>query len=49
MRIEDGLEQQLAYVKKTVVSKYPYARLLTDDMGVYREDRNGNPNILFSI
>lgn len=47
-RANEGLradwQQQLAYVKKECGFKYIRMHgLLTDDMGVYREDRNGNP------
>jgi xylan 1,4-beta-xylosidase len=47
-RANEGLradwQQQLAYVKKECGFKYIRMHgLLTDDMGVYMEDRNGNP------
>jgi xylan 1,4-beta-xylosidase len=47
-RANEGLradwQQQLMYVKKECDFKYIRMHgLLTDDMGVYREDRNGNP------
>lgn len=47
-RANEGLradwQQQLAYVKKECDFKYIRMHgLLTDDMGVYKEDRNGNP------
>jgi xylan 1,4-beta-xylosidase len=47
-RANEGLradwQQQLAYVKRECDFKYIRMHgLLTDDMGVYREDRNGNP------
>jgi xylan 1,4-beta-xylosidase len=47
-RANEGLradwQQQLSYVKKECDFKYIRMHgLLTDDMGVYREDRNGNP------
>lgn len=47
-RANEGLradwQQQLAYVKQECDFKYIRMHgLLTDDMGVYREDRNGNP------
>jgi xylan 1,4-beta-xylosidase len=47
-RANEGLradwQQQLAYVKKACDFKYIRMHgLLTDDMGVYREDKNGNP------
>lgn len=47
-RANEGLradwQQQLAYVKKACDFKYIRMHgLLTDDMGVYKEDRNGNP------
>jgi len=47
-RANEGLradwQQQLAYVKKECGFKYIRMHgLLTDDMGVYREDRKGNP------
>ena len=47
-RANEGLradwQQQLAYVKKECGFKYiRFHGLLTDDMGVYREDRNGKP------
>ncbi|MBN2708140.1 MAG: hypothetical protein JXR46_03755 [Calditrichaceae bacterium] len=47
-RANEGLradwQQQLAYVKKECGFKYIRMHgLLSDDMGVYREDRNGNP------
>jgi xylan 1,4-beta-xylosidase len=47
-RANEGLradwQQQLAYVKKECGFRYiRFHGLLTDDMGVYKEDRNGNP------
>src|SRR5664279_2298611 len=47
-RANEGLradwQQQLAYVKKECDFKYIRMHgLLTDDMGVYREDKSGNP------
>ena len=47
-RANEGLradwQQQLAYVKKECGFKYIRMHgLLTDDMAVYREDKNGNP------
>ncbi|MBN1924644.1 MAG: hypothetical protein JW798_02305 [Prolixibacteraceae bacterium] len=47
-RANEGLradwQQQLAYVKKECGFRYiRFHGLLTDDMGVYRIDRNGNP------
>lgn len=47
-RANEGLradwQQQLAYVKKECDFKYiRFHGLLTDDMGVYKEDRNGKP------
>ncbi|MDD3322102.1 MAG: glycoside hydrolase [Paludibacter sp.] len=47
-RANEGLradwQQQLAYVKKACDFKYIRMHgLLTDDMGVYKEDRNGDP------
>src|SRR3989339_1540433 len=47
-RANEGLradwQQQLEYVKKECDFKFIRMHgLLTDDMGVYREDRNGNP------
>lgn len=47
-RANEGLradwQQQLAYVRNECGFKYIRMHgLLTDDMGVYREDRNGNP------
>jgi len=47
-RANEGLradwQQQLAYVKKECGFKYIRMHgLLTDDMGVYREDKKGNP------
>jgi xylan 1,4-beta-xylosidase len=47
-RANEGLradwQQQLAYVKKNCDFKYIRMHgLLTDDMGVYTEDKNGNP------
>lgn len=47
-RANEGLradwQQQLAYVKKECGFKYIRMHgLLTDDMGVYKEDKNGNP------
>lgn len=51
-RANEGLradwQQQLAYVKKECGFKYIRMHgLLTDDMGVYSEDRNGNPKYNF--
>ncbi len=51
-RANEGLradwQQQLAYVHKECGFKYIRMHgLLTDDMGVYREDRNGNPQYNF--
>jgi len=51
-RANEGLradwQRQLAYVKKECGFKYIRMHgLLTDDMGVYREDRNGNPQYNF--
>jgi xylan 1,4-beta-xylosidase len=51
-RANEGLradwQQQLAYVKKECDFKYIRMHgLLTDDMGVYREDHNGNPQYNF--
>jgi xylan 1,4-beta-xylosidase len=51
-RANEGLradwQQQLAYVKKECDFKYIRMHgLLTDDMGVYREDRKGNPQYNF--
>ena len=51
-RANEGLradwQQQLAYVKKECGFKYIRMHgLLTDDMGVYREDRKGNPEYNF--
>jgi xylan 1,4-beta-xylosidase len=51
-RANEGLradwQQQLAYVKKECDFKYIRMHgLLTDDMGVYRKDRNGNPQYNF--
>jgi len=51
-RANEGLradwQQQLAYVKKECDFKYIRMHgLLTDDMGVYHEDRNGNPQYNF--
>jgi len=51
-RANEGLradwQQQLVYVKKECGFKYIRMHgLLTDDMGVYREDRNGNPEYNF--
>ena len=51
-RANEGLradwQQQLAYVKKECDFKYIRMHgLLTDDMGVYREDRKGNPEYNF--
>jgi xylan 1,4-beta-xylosidase len=51
-RANEGLradwQQQLMYVKKECGFKYIRMHgLLTDDMGVYREDRNGNPEYNF--
>jgi xylan 1,4-beta-xylosidase len=47
-RANEGLradwQQQLAYVKKECGFKYiRFHGLLTDDMGVYKEDKKGNP------
>jgi xylan 1,4-beta-xylosidase len=47
-RANEGLradwQQQLAYVKKECGFRYiRFHGLLTDDMGIYKEDRNGNP------
>lgn len=47
-RANEGLradwQQQLAYVKKECGFRYiRFHGLLTDDMGIYREDKNGNP------
>ena len=51
-RANEGLradwQQQLAYVKKECDFKYIRMHgLLTDDMGVYKEDRDGNPQYNF--
>jgi xylan 1,4-beta-xylosidase len=51
-RANEGLradwQQQLMYVKKECGFKYIRMHgLLTDDMGVYREDRKGNPEYNF--
>jgi xylan 1,4-beta-xylosidase len=51
-RANEGLradwQQQLAYVKKECGFKYIRMHgLLTDDMGVYREDNKGNPEYNF--
>lgn len=51
-RANEGLradwQQQLAYVKKECDFKYIRMHgLLTDDMGVYKEDRKGNPEYNF--
>jgi xylan 1,4-beta-xylosidase len=51
-RANEGLradwQQQLAYVKKECDFKYIRMHgLLTDDMGVYREDKKGNPEYNF--
>lgn len=51
-RANEGLraewQKQLAYVKKECGFKYIRMHgLLCDDMGVYREDRNGNPEYNF--
>ncbi len=51
-RANEGLradwQQQLAFVKKECDFKYIRMHgLLTDDMGVYREDKNGNPEYNF--
>jgi xylan 1,4-beta-xylosidase len=51
-RANEGLradwQQQLAYVKKECGFKYIRMHgLLTDDMGLYREDRKGNPEYNF--
>jgi xylan 1,4-beta-xylosidase len=47
-RANEGLradwQQQLAYVKKECGFRYiRFHGLLTDDMGIYKEDREGNP------
>lgn len=47
-RANEGLradwQQQLSYVKKECGFRYiRFHGLLTDDMGVYKEDKNGNP------
>jgi xylan 1,4-beta-xylosidase len=47
-RANEGLradwQQQLAYVKKECGFRYiRFHGLFTDDMGIYREDKNGNP------
>ena len=47
-RANEGLradwQQQLAYVKKECGFRYiRFHGLFTDDMGVYKEDNNGNP------
>jgi len=47
-RANEGLradwQQQLAYVKKECGFRYiRFHGLLTDDMGIYKENRNGNP------
>jgi xylan 1,4-beta-xylosidase len=51
-RANEGLradwQQQLAYIKKKCDFKYIRMHgLLTDDMGVYKEDKNGNPEYNF--
>jgi xylan 1,4-beta-xylosidase len=51
-RANEGLradwQQQLAYIKKECGFKYIRMHgLLTDDMGVYREDKKGNPEYNF--
>ncbi len=51
-RANEGLradwQQQLAYVKKNCGFRYIRMHgLLSDDMGVYKEDRNGNPEYNF--
>jgi xylan 1,4-beta-xylosidase len=51
-RANEGLradwQKQLVYVKKECGFKYIRMHgLLTDDMGVYREDKNGNPEYNF--
>lgn len=51
-RANEGLradwQQQLAFVQKECNFKYiRFHGLLTDDMGVYREDKNGNPEYNF--
>ena len=51
-RANEGLradwQQQLAYVKKECGFRYiRFHGLLTDDMGVYKEDREGNPQYNF--
>ncbi len=51
-RANEGLradwQQQLAYVKKECGFRYIRMHgLLTDDMGVYKEDKNGNPEYNF--
>jgi len=51
-RANEGLradwQQQLAYVKNACDFKYIRMHgLLSDDMGVYREDKNGNPEYNF--
>ena len=51
-RANEGLradwQQQLAFVKKECGFRYIRMHgLLSDDMGVYREDRNGNPQYNF--
>jgi xylan 1,4-beta-xylosidase len=51
-RANEGLradwQQQLAYVKKSCDFKYIRMHgLLSDDMAVYKEDRNGNPEYNF--
>jgi len=51
-RANEGLradwQQQLAYVKKECGFRYIRMHgLLTDDMGVYKEDRDGNPQYNF--
>jgi len=47
-RANEGLradwQQQLAYIKKECGFRYiRFHGLFTDDMGIYREDKNGNP------
>ncbi|MCF8357911.1 MAG: hypothetical protein K9H26_04080 [Prolixibacteraceae bacterium] len=51
-RANEGLradwQQQLAYVKKACGFRYiRFHGLFTDDMGVYKEDRDGNPQYNF--
>lgn len=52
-RANEGLradwQQQLAYVKKECGFRYiRFHGLFTDDMGIYREDRNGKPEYNYS-